>query len=256
MSKLIFCRDCNIVRMIGATDRPQDMPQEAPEAGTEPAGESDDFLFLDRHKNHALSELSPRPGSEVFHCRLEDSSMISYFEAEDGDMTYVVKKWRVRRGDPFSYSVAPGRIERTVLGYDIDEKALVRQAGKELLGRYLDGVQVVQFVVKYFQFVQELGEDEIRWFPSDADRGQKLLGVPTSDALERFLSSLEDKWDTATVAALRLFVANNSGEGKAMNIAARTEFRIVPERPTWLDEPRIRPVYSQASPGGPIDSRA
>jgi len=186
MNTLIRCVDCNAVYEITPFDQ-------CPEYHyTETTGEyharecHDDLDLTRRHRGHRTEKLTILDNPQYSEGPYFDPQRIVYFEATNGNITFLIKRWRQSVQDPIRYDIVPGRLEvqKTI---EIQKRSLEKQMRHELNNPSLAEEKVHKFIAivqdaalhcdpdKNFPDVYESNDAQIDYLPLDKEQISSIL---------------------------------------------------------------------------------
>jgi hypothetical protein len=205
MNALIRCVDCNVVYEISPFDQCPEYHYSETAGEYLPRERHDELDFSRIHRGHRTEELTILEKPLYSEGPYFDPQRIVYFEATNGNKTFLIKRWRQSVLEPVRYDIVPGRLEvqKTI---EIQKRSLEKQIRHELNNPSLAEEKVYKFIEivqdaalqcdpdKNFPGVCESSDAQIDYLPLDEEQISGILNksraIFTGDELhkiERFI---------------------------------------------------------------------
>jgi hypothetical protein len=181
--------------------------------------------FMKVHRGHSLEELHVIEDSLISHQDYLEPMRTSYFEATNGKVRFVVKRFRRSVFDPMSYELIAGKLRLIPTKLSIDDVAIQRELERALSPLHLSSERIHGFVRQLDRIVSHLNPRDLNrtpfeshnpsvwYFTLDKAILDKVLG-----SCSRFLSKRERRY-------LHEFVLPNLEDELFMPMA-KVDFRI------------------------------
>ncbi len=187
VERLIRCTQCN--QVIPHFESFGDFGEESELPGVEWC--SDDLeeqkSFSERHRGHALEELSVDRDSLVSDKPSYEPVKVAYVEASNGRRKFLIKRTRASFDRPVSYEVVPGKLKVTDVSLEIREEELQKEI-TWLNGSFpLHRDKVRKFIDAF--------REEVKSVPPDRLDSEMEMTLPGETALLGFGSLSQAHWD-------------------------------------------------------------
>ena len=221
MGILIRCTECNAIMNMTEGDR---SPHYAWDDGEIKEIAMDDRkAFLQKHKGHRTEQLSPL-SSPISDKPYSEPLKTSYFEATNGTERYLVKRWRNKIDDPYTYEIIEGRIELTNGTLCIQETAIKKQMHAE------NDSSIPEEKVNYF--IHALRKEAEQLEPDSlvvsAEGETPLISYYQlgSTCVDRILARCRVTFTRGELNKLRDFINQHNEYDDVMTIVSKKEFAI------------------------------
>ena len=179
--------------------------------------------FLERHRGHETEKLTPlmpplsdRPYSEPVKA--------SFFEATNGAELFVIKRWRTRIEDPFTYEIIEGRLEITTGSVRAQTAAIKKQLQSEE-DSPISGEKVHRFIQAVRKEMEQLDPETLE---VSAEGETPLISYHQlgDRNVDRILARCQDVCSQRELDLLREFIDRHNEYDGVMTAVAKKEFVI------------------------------
>ncbi|OGP53019.1 MAG: hypothetical protein A2Y65_08905 [Deltaproteobacteria bacterium RBG_13_52_11] len=221
---LIRCIECNEVINMTEWDYSPHYAWYEGEIKEQDSNDRQDFL--QRHESHKTEELIPLtpPISDKPYA---EPLKISYFEATNGKRRFLIKRWRSKIDDPYTYESIDGCIALTNGKVRAQTEAIKKQMKAEN-NSAISEEKLNCFVKAIQKEVENLDPDTLA---VSAEGETPLISYYQlgSDCVDRILTRCQDSFDRHELKLLRDFVIEHNEYDDVMTLVAKKEFTIKKE---------------------------
>jgi hypothetical protein len=221
---LIRCIECNEV--INMTEWDHSPHYAWYEGEIKEQDSNDRQAFLQRHESHKTEELialtppiSDKPYAEPLK--------ISYFEATNGKRRFLIKRWRSRIDDPYTYESIDGSIALTNGKVRAQTEAIRKQMRAES-DSAISEEKLQCFINAIHKEVENLDPDTLE---VSAEGETPLISYYQlgSDCVERIVTRCQGTFNRHELNLLRDFVIEHNEYDDVMTLVAKKKFTIKKE---------------------------
>ncbi len=221
MGTLIHCLECNAIMHMTEWDL---LPHYAwDEEEIREVEQDDRKAFLHSHRDHIKEKLTPLT-PPISDKPYTEPVKTCYFEATNGTKRFVIKKWRTKIDDPFTYEIIDGSIELTNGTVQAQTEAIKKQLQAEH-APFSTEKKIPFFIQAIHEEVETLDPENLE---VSAEGKTPLVSYCQlrSNCVDRILTRCQDNFNQHELNMLRDFINRHNEYDGVMTAVATKKFTI------------------------------
>lgn len=184
---------------------------------------SDKKAFLQKHKRHEIEELTP-VSTPVSDKPYIEPIKTCYFEATNGNETFLIKRWRSTIDSPFAYEIIGGRIETSTGKVQVQTDAIEKQMRIDN-DSHISEEKVGDFI-KVVQSETEKLDPEKLEISAEGDTPLVSYYKLDNDCVDRILTRCQHEFEQRELDLLRDFVLRHNQCNDVMTLVVEKRLSI------------------------------
>lgn len=225
IGKLVRCVKCNeVMNMTEWDSYPQYMFTNGEIKEIEV---NDRKAFLQRHREHEMEKLTPVTPLITDKPYTEPVKTV-YFEATNGNKRFLIKMWRDRIDNPFTYEIIEGMIEIKNETVQVQTEAIRKQIRMEEIFHISDE-QLDTFIEAIRKEVEKLNPETLE-VSAEGNTPLVYYCRLDNDCVERILARCKGEFNQQNLKLLRDFILRNNEYNDVMTLVVKNTFSIEQEQ--------------------------
>jgi hypothetical protein len=169
--------------------------------------------FFSCHGEHPVEELRVNPDTCISDKPSYESVKVSYFEASNGQQSFLIRRTKPALDQPAIYQLIPGKLLVSNVSFNIQEEALRKEMATRNGSAPLTEEKIQKFIRAFRDEVETIGPDRLSEEVDVAGEGETPLlsyGIFKEAHWENILRRCALDFDNADLNKIRQFIDENS----------------------------------------------
>jgi hypothetical protein len=185
--------------------------------------------FLRCHAAHPVEELRVNTDTLISDKPSYESVKISYFEASNGQQSFLIRRTKPALDQPASYQLIPGKLLVSNVSFDIQEEALRKQMAVRNGSAPLTEEKIQKFIRAFQDEVETIGPEKLAEEVEVAEEGETPLlsyGIFREARWENVLRRCAKDFEKADLNKVRQFIDENSQPDDVLSLLVKRQVSI------------------------------
>jgi len=185
--------------------------------------------FFRCHAAHPVEELRVNTDTLISDKPSYESVKISYFEASNGQQSFLIRRTKPALDQPASYQLIPGKLLVSNVSFDIQEEALRKQMAVRNGSAPLTEEKIQKFIRAFQDEVETIGPEKLAEEVEVAEEGETPLlsyGIFREARWENVLRRCAKDFEKADLNKVRQFIDENSQPDDVLSLLVKRQVSI------------------------------
>ncbi len=185
--------------------------------------------FFRCHAAHPVEELRVNTDTLVSDKPSYESVKISYFEASNGQQSFLIRRTKPALDQPAIYQLIPGKLLVSNVSFDIQEEALRKQMAVRNGSAPLTEEKIQKFIRAFQDEVETIGPEKLAEEVEVAEEGETPLlsyGIFKEARWENVLRRCAKDFEKADLNKVRQFIDENSQPDDVLSLLVKRQVSI------------------------------
>ena len=185
--------------------------------------------FFRCHAAHPVEELRVNTDTLISDKPSYESVKISYFEAGNGQQSFLIRRTKPALDQPAIYQLIPGKLLVSNVSFDIQEEALRKQMAARNGSAPLTEEKIQKFIRAFQDEVETIGPEKLAEEVEVAEEGETPLlsyGIFKEARWENVLRRCAEDFEKADLNKVRKFIDENSQPDDVLSLLVKRQVSI------------------------------
>jgi hypothetical protein len=185
--------------------------------------------FFRCHAAHPVEELRVNTDTLISDKPSYESVKISYFEASNGQQSFLIRRTKPALDQPAIYQLIPGKLLVSNVSFDIQEEALRKQMAARNGSAPLTEEKIQKFIRAFQDEVETIGPEKLAEEVEVAEEGETPLlsyGIFKEARWENVLRRCAKDFEKADLNKVRKFIDENSQPDDVLSLLVKRQVSI------------------------------
>lgn len=185
--------------------------------------------FFRCHAAHPVEELRVNTDTLISDKPSYESVKISYFEAGNGQQSFLIRRTKPALDQPAIYQLIPGKLLVSNVSFDIQEEALRKQMAARNGSAPLTEEKIQKFIRAFQDEVETIGPEKLAEEVEVAEEGETPLlsyGIFKEARWENVLRRCAKDFEKADLNKVRKFIDENSQPDDVLSLLVKRQVSI------------------------------
>ena len=185
--------------------------------------------FFRCHAAHPVEELRVNTDTLISDKPSYESVKISYFEASNGQQSFLIRRTKPALDQPAIYQLIPGKLLVSNVSFDIQEEALRKQMAARNGSAPLTEEKIQKFIRAFQDEVETIGPEKLAEEVEVAEEGETPLlsyGIFKEARWENVLRRCAEDFEKADLNKVRKFIDENSQPDDVLSLLVKRQVSI------------------------------
>ena len=185
--------------------------------------------FFRCHAAHPVEELRVNTDTLISDKSSYESVKISYFEASNGQQSFLIRRTKPALDQPAIYQLIPGKLLVSNVSFDIQEEALRKQMTVRNGSAPLTEEKIQKFIRAFQDEVETIGPEKLAEEVEVAEEGETPLlsyGIFKEARWENVLRRCAKDFEKADLNKVRQFIDENSQPDDVLSLLVKRQVSI------------------------------
>jgi len=185
--------------------------------------------FFRCHAAHPVEELRVNTDTLISDKSSYEPVKISYFEASNGQQSFLIKRTKPTLDQPAIYQLIPGKLLVSNVSFDIQEEALRKQMAVRNGSAPLTEEKIQKFIRAFQDEVETIGPEKLAEEVEVAEEGETPLlsyGIFKEARWENVLRRCAADFEKADLNKVRKFIDENSQPDDVLSLLVKRQVSI------------------------------
>ncbi len=185
--------------------------------------------FFRCHAAHPVEELRVNTDTLISDKPSYESVKISYFEASNGQQSFLIRRTKPTLDQPAIYQLIPGKLLVSNVSFDIQEGALRKQMAVRNGSAPLTEEKIQKFIRAFQDEVETIGPEKLAEEVEVAEEGETPLlsyGIFKEARWENVLRRCAKDFEKADLNKVRKFIDENSQPDDVLSLLVKRQVSI------------------------------
>ncbi len=185
--------------------------------------------FFRCHAAHPVEELRVNTDTLISDKPSYESVKISYFEASNGQQSFLIRRTKPALDQPAIYQLIPGKLLVSNVSFDIQEEALRKQMAVRNGSAPLTEEKIQKFIRAFQDEVETIGPEKLAEEVEVAEEGETPLlsyGIFKEARWENVLRRCAKDFEKADLNKVRQFIDENSQPDDVLSLLVKRQVSI------------------------------
>jgi len=185
--------------------------------------------FFRCHAAHPVEELRVNTDTLISDKPSYESVKISYFEASNGQQSFLIRRTKPALDQPAIYQLIPGKLLVSNVSFDIQEEALRKQMAARNGSAPLTEEKIQKFIRAFQDEVETIGPEKLAEEVEVAEEGETPLlsyGIFKEARWENVLRRCAKDFEKTDLNKVRKFIDENSQPDDVLSLLVKRQISI------------------------------
>jgi len=185
--------------------------------------------FFRCHGTHPVEELRVNTDTYISDKPSYESVKVSYFEASNGEQSFLIRRTKPALDQPAIYELIPGKLLVSNISFNIQEEALRKQMATRNGSAPLTEEKIQKFIRAFRDEVETIGPEKLAAEVEVADEGEKPLlsyGIFKQARWENILRRCAQDFEKVDLNKIRQFIDENSQPNDVLSLLVKRKVSI------------------------------